>query len=470
MTLTIRTFAIYLLCAVFFGCTGSRGSDNATGGGLTASGGASTSGTGSDGGGGGGGSTDPRFDVGKPTDAAATTGGDETGCGEPPPTNATLVGTVFAPNLVVPVSGVLVYLRNGPPDPIPDGVYCAECVQIPCGKHSVLTNPDGSFSLPANTGLQTLVVTKGQFMHAVEIDVVEGINMIAPTDSNLPEVWNPAEGKWIPRIAVVDATQDLIENVLAKIGLGAVNSFGHLQPGTEQFDLLTPQLGLQMLDDLAAMRQYHIIFMPCLGPGQEFIVGRASRVNNIRQWVEEGGKWYVTDYANEYLDEPFPTYQTFHGGVTRPGDLDPSYDTMGTVLDPDLLAWLEALPAPLKDIGGTSPNLLSLPQVELLDSWSAFDDIPEIIVQDQEGNDVNVGHYPWVEGPCPAPSCLPADVVRPMTVTGSYGCGRLMFSTYHTAEFGAAAGLSPQELILLYIILEIGVCHGSPPPPPPPIG
>jgi hypothetical protein len=45
----------------------------------------------------------------------------------------------------------------------------------------------------------------------------------------------------------------------------------------------------------------------------------------------------------------------------------------------------------------------------------------------------------------------------------------MMFSTYHTGE-GAHPGLMPQELILLYIILEIGVCHDAPPPLPPPVG
>ena len=136
------------------------------------------------------------------------------------------------------------------------------------------------------------------------------------------------------------------------------------------------------------------------------------------------------------------------------------------MLDPELLAWLQALPAPLKDIGDGHPDLLSLPQVELVDNWSGIDEIPPVITQDEMGNDVDVGHYPWVEGGCP--TCEPTGV-RPMTISADYGCGRIMFSTYHTDE-GAHAGLTPQELILLYIILEIGVCHDAPPPPPPPVG
>jgi hypothetical protein len=87
-------------------------------------------------------------------------------------------------------------------------------------------------------------------------------------------------------------------------------------------------------------------------------------------------------------------------------------------------------------------------------------------VQDMDGEQVNVGHHTWAEGPCGA--CSDSFSVRPMTVSGQYGCGRMMFSTYHTTE-STHLGLTPQELVLLYIILEIGVCHGEPPPPPPPI-
>ena len=60
---------------------------------------------------------------------------------------------------------------------------------------------------------------------------------------------------------------------------------------------------------------------------------------------------------------------------------------------------LEALPEPLKDPGGGLPTLYDLPQVGLIDNWSAIEAIPDVIVQNEQGEDVNVGHYAWVEGP-----------------------------------------------------------------------
>lgn len=403
----------------------------------------------------------PKLDVGPGGNEGA---GDEAGADcDPSPTSATLTGTVFAPNLEIPISGALVYVSKDMPEGVPDETYCAECVGVPCDSNYVLTEADGSFALPANTGTYNLVVTKGQFLHASEIEIVDGMNPIAATDSNLPGRWSPQTGEWIPRIGVVHTETDAIHNILGKIGLGDVSG-GALIGGSENFDVLDQPVGGALLDDLDAMRDYHILFVPCLAnTGMGLLT--PNRINNVRQWVAEGGKWYVTDWSNEYLYDIFPTYQTMHSDPLFGPDLD-LYNTTGTVLDPELLAWLQALPAPLKDIGGGHPNLLALPQVELVDSWSGIDAIPPVIVQDDEGNNVDVGHHAWVEGACV--SCEPSSV-RPMTISAEYGCGRMMFSTYHTDE-SEHEGLTPQELVLLYIILEIGVCHDQPPPPPPPVG
>lgn len=378
--------------------------------------------------------------------------------------NATLRGTVYSPNLEIPISGALVYWATEDPDPVPDGVYCSECVGVPCGADFVLTEADGSFELPAVAGSnRRLVVAKGQFLRSTDLEIAEGANTIEPAQSSLPGEWNPAAGMWIPRIAVINTPDDTIFNVLAKIGLGEVNANGRLQEGTEHFDRFAQKQGGALLDDLDAMRQYHIIFVPCMAQVE---MGNVSedRIANIRQWVAEGGKFYVTDWANEYLYKTFPEYQTFHNQASDP-DLG-LYDANGTVRDPGLLAWLEALPPNLKDIGQGQPTLEALPSVGLHHNWSGIDQIPPVIAVNEDGDEVDVGHYNWVEGPCETCS---SSGTRPMTVSAEFGCGRMMFSTYHTnAE--PHAGLSPQELILLYIILEIGVCHDDAPPQAPPVG
>ena len=154
-----------------------------------------------------------------------------------PTTDATLTGTVYAPNMELPISGALVYLTTDAVEPVPDGVYCAECVELACDTPFTLTNPDGSFSLPAVSGPgQKLVVQKGQFLRVSDVTVAPGGNPVAPTQSNLPGLWNPDAGMWIPRIAVYDTNPDKVYNVLAKFGLGQTDASGALVPGTEQFD------------------------------------------------------------------------------------------------------------------------------------------------------------------------------------------------------------------------------------------
>jgi hypothetical protein len=56
----------------------------------------------------------------------------------------------------------------------------------------------------------------------------------------------------------------------------------------------------------------------------------------------------------------------------------------------------------------------------------------------------------WITGNTPS-------VAKPLTVSFERGCGRVLFSTYHT-ETSGSGGLKPQELALLYVLLEVGVC------------
>jgi hypothetical protein len=397
--------------------------------------------------------------------------GDEEDCNPEdfPTPNAVLEGTVYAPNMEIPISGALVYMTNDPVEGVPDEVYCLECVQVACDEFFTFTEADGTFQLDAVAGAgQKLVVQKGQFLRVVDFEVSEGTNTVPPDQSNLPGVWNPDAGMWIPRVAVYDTSPDMVGNVLAKFGMGEVDANGLLVPGTEQFDLVlaSSDQGVFM-DDLAGISAYHIIFVPCAATKYWINAPTvpATRAQNIQDYVAAGGKWYITDHSNEYIKEPFPAYQDFHN-PTAP-DLQPPYDIDAEVIDPDMLAWLDALPDPLKNIGGGNATLLTLPIINTRLNYSGIDAIHDVIVQDDEGEDVNVGHYTWVEGPCS--SCSDSTVIRPMAVTGQYGCGRMMYSTFENSST-AHAGLNPQELVLLYMILEIGVCHDKPPPPPPPQG
>jgi hypothetical protein len=395
---------------------------------------------------------------------------------------ATITGTVFGPDGSIPVSGALIYTTPNEPDGIPDGVYCSECVELNCDiVDTELTNADGTFSLKTDAADgQWLVIQKGQFLRIQQIDIVAGDNPIADDDASLPDIWDPNNRLWIPRIAVGNGSYDRLEDALAKMGLGdtLIQNFEEsLVPGTSQFDLWDnghdpaidghPSEGDfdTLIHDPDLLDDYHIIFVPC--SDDEFLgdLDNAA-IANIRQWVEDGGRWYVADWSAEWMDEVFPEYQTFYKDFGSP-DLG-SYDSLADVLDQGLLEWLEALPDAFKDINPVNdenhPTLGDLPQLQTVDNWSGIEDILEVWVDDGNNGQINVGHKVWLEGPGDGFD-IPVNPDHPLTVSGQYGCGRIQFTSYHTAEFFDYVGLSPQELALLYTILEIGVCQEDLPAP-----
>jgi hypothetical protein len=427
------------------------------------------------------------LDVGgvDPTESACQPGGD-----------ATLTGTVTAPNGVLPISGALVYLTHDQPT-IPQLVYCSECVDLACGTPYTFTGPDGSFSLDAPPGDWNVVVQKGQFMRVTPLDLAAGDNPLPADVTRMPDHNDPPAGQFIPRIALALGDHDHLEDALAKLGLGETETEDFKQlliHGSEQFDVwdnspardFPGAMGSfsQLVSNYALLQKYHIIFVPCTQQAGEYLdaLDDPAVLDNIRAWVANGGKWYVADWSSEAISGPFPQYQTFwkrqdSTTIDQWKDQDTAdlgrYDPLGTVLDPDLEAWLAALPPALKDINPENdPDLESypviddLPHVQTMYVYSGVREVHDVLVPDPMGGEVNVGHKVWIEGPgAESWGVPPADSNWPLTLTGEYGCGRIMFTAYHTVESGGYVGLSPQELILMYLILEIGVCQTAYEPP-----
>lgn len=430
----------------------------------------------------------PKLDV-APGDSAD--GGDEGGpseCPPAPPQDATLTGVVVGPSGELPISGAVVWVQADAPEGIPDHVYCEACVEIPCDVHHTITGADGSFALEVPPGDYHFVVRKGHFMRSTPMHVADGMTALTGDPTRLPDHRDPASGQWIPNIALAWGDYDALQDALAKLGLGELSPDGHeLDPGTESFDVYDNQqdnvgyegqnpITTDVVDDFTAlvsdpveMAKYHVIFVPCSHAPQ---LG-ADQIDNIREWVAAGGRWYVADWSLEWLESPFAQYQDWwEDGFTGGPYLD-SFDTTGHVRDDGLAAWLAALPPALADINpqnpgnGGHPTLADLPDVGLVDLWSTIRDAPPVLVDDGNGGQVDVGHERWLDGPGDGEDGAPADADWPLTVTAQYGCGKLMFTSYHTVEWEKYAGLTPQELVLMYLVIEIGTCHPPFDPPPP---
>jgi hypothetical protein len=365
-----------------------------------------------------------------------------------PATIGHLKGKVLAPEGTIPISNALLYLTSTPPAAIPAGVYCDKCVQLAANVPYTYSRPDGTFDLPAYTAGQTyLVVQKGQFRRVRPVDVVSGDQNVDPSLTTFPGKSDPAKGDDIPRMAIVDAAWDHVELSLAKLGLAKIKSNGIL--GEAVTDASFDMKDASLLQNPAALAGYHIVFIPCsFSDGTSCSTsppaGDAAVQKNLQGYVGAGGKLYVTDYSYEFVRQPWPGFITWEGETATLGSACKSdaYDAPAVNVDQGLGAWLSA-------IGETS--------VTLRESWTAVRSVSPKQGKDAEGKVVTITPKVWA-------SAQRANGTSPATVSFEDGCGRVLFSTYHTEGAGSAQLLA-QEKALLYVLLEVGVCVGQMPPP-----
>ncbi len=359
---------------------------------------------------------------------------------------AHLTGKVLAPEKTISISNALLYLTSTRPPAIPQNVYCDKCVKLTSDTAYTYSKADGTFDLPAYaTGKTFLVVQKGQFRRVREIDVAAGAQTVAAEPTTFPAKSDPMNGDDIPKMAVVLGAWDHVEVTLAKLGLGTIKSNGIFGDTVENaaFD----QKDVSLLSNGAALLGYHIVFIPCsFSSGTTCSTSQTSSdpvvKQNLKQFVSAGGKVYATDYSYEYVRQPWPGFLAWDQQTSTLGSacLPGSYDSPARVDDPGLAAWLTA-------IGETN--------VTLQQNWTRVASTAPQPGLDENGNAATITPKVWVtaqQGGTPA------------TVSFENGCGRVLFSTYHTEGNGSSA-LIAQEKALLYVLLEVGVCVGPPPPP-----
>ncbi|MBK8939039.1 MAG: hypothetical protein IPM79_15770 [Polyangiaceae bacterium] len=108
-------------------------------------------------------------------------------------------------------------------------------------------------------------------------------------------------------------------------------------------------------------------------------------------------------------------------------------------MDPELQAWLTAQGVP-------NPSFEA--------AYTYIDALNTVATTDVNNQPVMVTPKTWITGATPQGN-------KPLTISFEQQCGRVLFSTYHSES---SDGLLPQELALLYVILEVGVCLEVPVP------
>lgn len=424
-----------------------------------------------------------------------------------PGPNAVISGRVWAPGNApgmvpagqeIPVFGAVVRVTRGMPEAIPQTAYCQRCVEV-SGVHAVASH-DGSFTIGGITpGDYFLVVEKGQFRIQTPITLGAGETLAVDQElTTLPSIADAAAGRFVPRVAVASGSYDDLQDVLGKMQIGTVNASGSYEvaPGSESIDFYAnggEEYGTSagslasLVSNLDLMRQYHIIFIPCSSDDNTSALTDQGNLRNIRDYVALGGKLYVTDWSGEWMDNVFPAQITLQNGDTSDpfggfggthdtpaaaynagtntwdtslfGDADgDSYDSNNAeVVDDDLFAWLNGQMGPSAE----DPTLISTfdaSHFDVVDSWNTIEQTTPVQVGlDEEGLPLIDSPKSYVIGG------HGTDTPKlPLTVTFEpAGCGRVLYSTYHTTD-SAHAGLVPQERILLYLIMEIGVCIEEP--------
>lgn len=395
------------------------------------------------------------------------TGGGDTGG---MPTASELTVTVTAPN-GDPISAATVWIDSSQQfaaiklsskaefidaegnvcDEPPGGAVVAAC-----------TNAQGVAKIPCDGLSGTVVVNfaKGSFSGVVDADCSNPGEVAAEVTTDFTD------------IAVVTGTFDAIEDVLAKLGFGSVNGAGHLELGSETFTLYDGDNSLDSTyDDFhdvllnpAQLDQHDIIFINCdeFGLGNELSIDATTKLSNLRGYVENGGKLYVTDLSYDYVEQAFPEFVDFFGGLDSgsipetPGaaefGLTPS-DSNAVVNDSALAAWLDEVAV---NTGNPDSNCFnttadgktgarnedgSIYVADLLGGW---------VLVDSEEADAPSDITEWIIG-----TDLEGAVQRPLTVTFDLNFGRVLFTSYHTALSCPSNGFWPQERVLQFLVFEL---------------
>jgi hypothetical protein len=390
------------------------------------------------------------FDGASQGPGGATTPGNELGTidagdGAAPPRIGTLTGKVVMPEGTIPIGGALVYLSDAMPAPIPREAYCDKCVLLDSYAFTY-SKPDGTFDLPAyHAGEQYVVVQKGQFRRVRKIIVSAGAQSVPPENTRLPAKTDQAAGDDTPRMLIWPGQWDHVEKSLKKIGITDHERF---EPG---FDLNA------YVAKIKTLSSYHIVFLPCSGTVNDpSNSGPACSVSvdpqlasAAKDFVQRGGKLYVSDWSYEYVRQGWPGAVSWVGETSQIGSACQrgGADAPAQFDDKSLQDWMVA-------IGEGNATLKS--------AWSTIDSVKPVASVDENGKAFTQTAKIWASVKQPTGT-------HPATVSFQDRCGRVLYSTYHAEGSDTAIGQGDflaQEKALMHILLEVGVCVGPKPVPP----
>lgn len=371
-----------------------------------------------------------------------------------PAVTTTLSGTVYAPNGVDPLPGVLVYIPNAPVDALPAGATCRNGGTPPSAPLvQTITGVDGKFkvpNMPVGTNIP-LVIQAGKWRRQAVIPNVAACTntAISTVQTRFPR--NHGEGD-IPHFAVVTGSVDAAECVLRKVGIddaefsassgtGRIHIFtgagspGASMPGSASETTLEASA--------ATLGNYDMVMLPCQGDAYP---QTPAAQQNLVDYANAGGRVTATHFEYTWLYNVVPFSAT--------------------------TTWIpNTFPSPNNQIGYINqsvPDGLQLAQwLFMVNASTTQGQIPlQIIRHDFDGvvapseswvsvNDVTLGNIP-----------VQYSFDTPVGTVPANQCGRVEFLDYHVENISAAGAMTfpaecgpgamtAQEKLIEYLMFDL---------------
>lgn len=364
-----------------------------------------------------------------------------------------------------------------------EGVYTLSAEDIPCGEELTFTAKKGSFTLSVAITLACEDEDEEEVVAIDDIEFDDDCGIVDESDSDELALTSAPRYTMADdscafdsaRMAVVTGYYDEIQNVLAKLGFGSVDDYGRLDMSAPfDFTMIDGSGSLdesfEEFEDFVSnadnLSEYDIIFINC-GNSAELLAQDDAIKANLQEYVEEGGKLYVTDWSYGFIEQPFPSFMDFLDGgddaETPETHAAAKQGTGGITVDADvqddtLASWLDAVTVNDGTIeadcyladeslvngrDGARNDDGTVTIADFLGSW---------VVMTDEHAEYAGENQMWLSGVI---SAYPGVADAPLTVTRDHGEGRLLYSSYHTAHSCPTQGFWPQERVLQYLVFEL---------------
>lgn len=343
----------------------------------------------------------------------------------------TLSGVVYDPAGLRPIPNVAVYVPNGTPAAIADGLTCSACMAPITGKplSVVTTNAKGAFTLtnvPVGANIP-LVMQLGKWRRAVTIPTVTACVDNPIADKNLTRLpKNKAEGN-LPLIALAAGCDQLECFLVNQIGIdpaeitsaggaGRVHAYrGHNMVATGQGYPAGSTDAYALWGNLTTMKNYDLLLNACeCSPDVRDTMGPAY--TNMKSYLEAGGRMIGEHYHYNW----FASQQQCANDPSCKGPVDFN----------GVAAWgATQQTAPPEKVDTTHPRGQALADWLIVTGGST---VPGDVALSDLRNDVGAVKAPttrWLYGPTSGTSTYTLSFNTPLGSNAQ--CGRAVFVDTH---------------------------------------